>query len=536
MSRTTSESRPSFAPGATAREMCLMASGSLVLLVVQVLMNNPRILFSRYLWIDELWTKLIESEPSVWQSLVALKHSGDPTPPGYHLLARASWVLIGGTGEMAFRILAFVSMWVALVLLYALLRRTFTVLPALVAVLAFWSSPSIIGYAFYARPYAPLLAATVGFCLIYGQDDKGPLAIALTAALAALICTLQYFGIFALASIVVGDTLARRETLLATVQRWLPVAAGPLALASCWPFFHTWKTGQTEFTFLPPETIGSAAKAALICWGGAVEATLLLILIWSMSALARLTARTLGHSDDSISSNIGRFQPIAGLLGLLLVPVMLAIFSFCAYSVMLTRYMAPGLLGVTALLAVVASNISPRILIGIVELLILLDMHNFRIYSAEQSRWQTAEQKMMTIGRFDQLPIVTFESHEAYLLYAYAPSLRGRLFIADFRPTHKALLFKGLLSDYELENKWTTVYPDLPKRVDLDQLRRFGKFHLVNPETQILTQQTGEPSESFPLQKIARLLAIQNLGELYEVQTIAQFTSLNGTEHTQPTP
>src|SRR5437660_9957970 len=101
-SRTTSASRPSFVPGPAAREMCLMASASLVLLFVEVLMNNPRILFSRYLWIDELWTKLIESEPNVWQSLVALKQSGDPTPPGYHFLARVSWGLIGGSGEVAF--------------------------------------------------------------------------------------------------------------------------------------------------------------------------------------------------------------------------------------------------------------------------------------------------------------------------------------------------------------------------------------------------------------------------------------------------
>src|SRR5258708_23904007 len=113
---TVPESRHSFVQGAAAGEMCLMASASLVLLFVEVLMNNPRILFSRYLWIDELWTKLVESEPNLWQSLVALKHSGDPTPPGYHLLARASWGLIGGSGELAFRTLAFVSMCVALVL------------------------------------------------------------------------------------------------------------------------------------------------------------------------------------------------------------------------------------------------------------------------------------------------------------------------------------------------------------------------------------------------------------------------------------
>src|ERR1035437_5043794 len=265
-SSTVPESPPSFVLGASVREMFLMALGSLVLLIVEVLMSTPWILFGRYLWIDELWTKLIASEPSVWQSLVALKHSGDPTPPVYHLLARASWGLVGGSGETAFRTLAFVSMWVALVLIYALLRRTFAVLPALVAVLAFWSSPPIIEYAFFARPYAPLLAAIAGFCLIYGADKKGPAATALTAA------------------------------------------AGPIAVAACWPFVHAWNTGQTVFSYLPPQSLGSAVRDVFLSWGGALEATVILAFAWSISSLARLTIHLLGYSGEARTPNIGPLQ------------------------------------------------------------------------------------------------------------------------------------------------------------------------------------------------------------------------------------
>src|ERR1700720_1248655 len=82
------EAPPSFVTGATVREILLMAITSLGLLVAEVLGSNPRILFGRYLWIDELQTKLIASEPSVPQSLVALARCGDLTPPEYHLLAR----------------------------------------------------------------------------------------------------------------------------------------------------------------------------------------------------------------------------------------------------------------------------------------------------------------------------------------------------------------------------------------------------------------------------------------------------------------
>jgi hypothetical protein len=512
------ESPPSRVPDATVSEIFLMALGSLVLLVVEVLMNRPRILFGRYLWIDELWTKLIESQPSVWQSLLALKHSGDPTPPVYHLLARASWGLIGGSGETAPRALAFVSMWIALVLLYALLRRSFAVLPALVAVLSFWSSIAIIEYAFYARPYAALLAATVGFCLIYGADKKGFGATALTAALAALICTLHYFGVFALAAVVLGDTLARREALSAMIRRWSPAAAGPIAVACCWPLVHAWKTGQTVFSYLPPQTLGSAVQDVVLSWGGAFEATTVLIFACAISAAAGLASRLLRRRGEARTPNIGPLQPVAGLLGLMLVPIFVAIFSAVALPTMTTRYMIPGLLGVTGLLAVIASYTSPRVIVGTAMLLVLLGAFNLRRYSNLRLRWQTNEDQMMNIGKSDQLAIVTFNPHEAYLLYAYAPSLRSRVFIADLSTTHKAELSRCVLLDYDLEKKWSTIYPDLPKLVDLDQLRRMGKFHLVDSEAPILAEQENRSEISLPLQKVAQILSLQNVGDLYEVR------------------
>jgi hypothetical protein len=489
------------------------------LLAAEVLRSNPRVLFGRYLWIDELQTKLVASEPSIWQSLAAVAHSGDLTPPEYHLLARASWGLLGGSAEIAFRILSIVAMWVALVLLYVLLRRSFAILPAVVAVLAFWSNSQIIYYGFfYARPYAPLLAVTVGFCLIYGLDNKRPLAIALTAVMAALVCTLHYFGIFALASVVLGDTLARREPLSAMIRRWLPAAAGPIALASCWPFSHSWKNGGTILSCFPPLTLSFAAGSFGELLQGTVEPIALLVLALSISFLVRLRTRLVGNIGEERTVSIGPLQPVAGLLGLILLPIFVAVFSALTSPAMTTRYMLPGLLGVTALLAILASKISPRILTGTAMLLILLGAWHLRLYGDGQARWQATEEQMMNIGQNDQLAIVTLDRHEAYLLYAYAPRLRDRLFIADLRHSHGSSLSRCLMVDYDSEDKWSRVYPDLPKLVSLDQLRDMGKFHLVNSEVTILADQELQPDQSFPLEKIAQALSFQKVGDLYEVR------------------
>jgi hypothetical protein len=218
------------------------------------------------------------------------------------------------------------------------------------------------------------------------------------------------------------------------------------------------------------------------------------------------------------SRNIGPLQPVAGLLGLMLVPIFVAISSTMSYASMVTRYMIPGLLGLTVLLAIVASNTKPRILAGTAMLLMLLGALNLRLYSEAQMRWQANQDQMMKIGQSDKLPIVSFHAHEAYALYTYAPSLRNRLFVADLRDSDRSRLHRGMFMEPEFQNKWLPLYPDLPKLVHRDQLRHMGKFHLVKPiDTLVLAEQETRPWQSFPLEKIAQALSFEKVGDLYEV-------------------
>src|SRR5258708_38198700 len=98
--------------------------------------------------------------------------------------------------------------------------------------------------------------------------------------------TIHYFGVFALAAVVLGDTIARREPVPTRIRRWLPAAAGPIVLTSCWPLVHSWNTGQTVFTNLPSQTLSSAVRDVLLSWGGSFEAMVILIFAWSFSAIA----------------------------------------------------------------------------------------------------------------------------------------------------------------------------------------------------------------------------------------------------------
>ncbi len=170
--------------GLTRAEFAAIAIGVLLLMGAEAAVNNPAILFGRYLWFDELQSKLVLSQPGIWHSMAVLAHSGDITPPTYDLAAAALWWLariFGGSAETTWRFLSFSAIWLALVLTYAVLRRSSARLPALIAILTLWACPLTLWCAFFARPYALLMAASAAFCFAYCGEESHPVMTAVFA-------------------------------------------------------------------------------------------------------------------------------------------------------------------------------------------------------------------------------------------------------------------------------------------------------------------------------------------------------------------
>jgi hypothetical protein len=71
----------------------------------------------------------------------------------------------------------------------------------------------------------------------------------------------------------------------------------------------------------------------------------------------------------------------------------------------------------------------------------------------------------------------------------------------------------------ELMPKWSSVYPDLPRTVTLEDLRHMGTFHLIFSEAPVIREQDEYPSRKYSLEEIANRVAMQKVGELYQVQS-----------------
>lgn len=472
---------------ATGSEIATVASALLLLMVGEVLGSKPRILFERYFSVDEMWAKFLESDPSIWHSLVTLKHSPDQTPPLYHLVIRAFWCLWGGSPETAFRVPSFITIWIALVLTYTVLRRSFAVLPSLVAVLALWSYGPIVMYAFFARPYALLLASTAGFCLIYGDERTDGSWAVVTAGAAALVCSSHYFGIFGLASIVFVDVITRPAAPSQKLKRLLPVTAGPIALLLILPFIRATTSGYPVASYLPSylppltlsfvfrQIVGGAIGGF---FGSAITLALVLEFAWGVSELIRRC----GYEKNPPTEPLRLSQPTILLSALLLIPLVLVLFSVVTDNYLLDRYMITGLLGTTPLMAMIASRSSKRVLVYVLAFFTFVGALRVHGFGLQQEYWQLDRERLIrkVNALNDRVPIVAYAKNEAYLIYSYAPLVRPRLFIADFSSSHMRDLSRGILVDGEIASRWSAADPALPKLVNLNELRRMGDFHLVD--------------------------------------------------------
>src|SRR5262249_7225550 len=124
---------------------------------------NAAYLFARHFWIDEIFAFTLVADPDPVHALRALAGGVDMNPPMLYLLLRGFTLLTGGPGEIVFRVFASLSILLALLGIYLLLRRAYTPRVAFTAVLLLECHPLILTHAFEARFYGPWLAAIVWF-------------------------------------------------------------------------------------------------------------------------------------------------------------------------------------------------------------------------------------------------------------------------------------------------------------------------------------------------------------------------------------
>jgi hypothetical protein len=430
-----------------------------VVLAVQLLLADAFFLFQRNFWLDEIYTYILAGDPDVVHSLRALAGGVETHPPTYYLLLRAFAVLGGGPGEVVYRVAALLAVFLALLGVYALLRRRFSILVAATVVLALWCHPMVRYHAFEARAYGVWLAAIVWFAYFLERCRAKPrswTAHLLVAVTAALVCTVHYFGILSLGLVTAADLVRRRRG--GDLRRVLPaVAAGPVTLLLCLPMLLHQKASFSVATWVLAPTWSST-------WACFQELLLPRALLLGLFAgllvvvpVLRLVRRPPSTGADAEADWGGLLR----LLALGLLPLVLLILSFTVQPMLLSRYALPAVVALAPPLAFLLARL-PRTAVGATALcLAVVSAWDLREDAASYRQRDRQTQDLIAVlrSRTTDGIVLTRHCHALYVVCHYAPDLRDRcFFLEDHELGGQRLRYRSEVFTRDLARNYATFY------------------------------------------------------------------------------
>ena len=443
----------------------------------QVLAAGAGYLFQRNLWLDEIYTHTLVSDPDWGHALEALAGGVETHPPTLYALLRLYTALWGGSSEVALRSFALLAVVLALVGLYAGLRAAFAPAASLAGVLAVWCHGLVVHHAFEARFYGPWLAATAWFAYLLARSRVGKSRTRMNlarAASAVLLCVIHYFGIITLALVVGLEAIASPSLLKNRRGSLLAAAAGPAALGLCLPLLVRQRAAFSVPTWVQSPTVADVAQLGTWILLPA-SLTAVLILAW-LSAFSR---RIRGVSDEAPGPG-GDFTRVAGLTGLLLLPLVLVALSFTVQPVLVDRYALPAVAGLAPAVAYLASRMGRAWVVALVAFLTVVGTQQLGNQAAEaRDRDRRTAETIAAIRRHrGGDPVLCEDIVSQYALHRYAPELRSDCLFLD----HERNEFAGVGNDYffcrDLARRYAAFYRE-PRLLSWDAFRKTPRRYLL---------------------------------------------------------
>lgn len=465
-------------PPARLGELLTMAAVFSLLLAAQLVLTDSLGVCVRKLMPDELLTRARVTDPSREHFLRALAAAGfDCTPPTYYLVQRAVVPLLGGSEEWSLRGLSMLATVAALVGVYALVRRWTEPEVALAAGLVVAAHPLTIELAFMARCYALELAATVWYAYFLDRActaGRNPVPSMAVALLAVVVCTTHWFGVLGLGLVTVAQVAARVYPWRAQLRAVAPALLGPLALLACLPILVRQRAVYTTPSWIPATNL-----PLILGFLGRVFPGLLLGICLAGYLLMRLLEKYL-PSVRSAKALPLPWRPLAGLLGLLLLPVLLILLSLALFPVLGAIYSLPTVAALGAGVGVLFARAPRMAVTGLSALLFLTGAHALRQFHSERMAYEARVDRIIRCLRDEPAegPIVFEETGELYDVCHYAPDVAGRCVYFQFEDTRPGELNPAFRHERELVQDFKRWYGG-PRVVRFDSLKSLPRFLVV---------------------------------------------------------
>lgn len=305
-------------------------------------------LWTRPLWMDELCTVFVSSHASLREVIANIAAGGDWAPPALHVIVWSARRLAGTLSPILLRSISLACVSLALLALYATLRRRVGTVASAIGVLAFAGHPLVIAHAFEARPYGPWLLFSAAYAWSLGLDAGAPSRRrdVWQAVLSVLLTTVHWFGVLSLGLMAAAAFVTKGRGFRAGARLVAPSVAGLVALAVCVPMVFTQRAAASGLLWVKELHWAQISAMLRLYWAG-IPVILALILVWRDG----LRPDGLWPAMRARMKSVFSDPAYAALLSLALMPVVLIVVSVVVQPSMVDRY---GIVSVLAWAPLVA--------------------------------------------------------------------------------------------------------------------------------------------------------------------------------------
>ena len=434
-------------------------------------------LMQRQMWMDEIHSWLLIQDASTSRSLQALADGVDYNPPTYIVLARQLRFLPGGINELSLRCLSLSLTLFAILGVFTLLRRRYSMLICIAAVLLMLSSVHLIHQSTEMRFYPLWLAACSWLCVALDVESlqkawQRRLSNVMALLMAATIITTHYFGILTLGLICGGALLAPNLTKSRLRMIGVTGLTGGVCLVGCLPFLIVQRSALSQATWVSPATVADSIGflTALFPWLPVI-----------VCGTAFVLSAALNKSQNSVQCSIANdARQLALCMLLSLMPLVIVLLSWTIQPALVTRYAVTGVLGFGPIFAVLLSRCGHR---GQVILVAVSGIIFMQAVSVCRDQWhEIDEARDAFVTQLQKLPAdgpIVFEDRTVSMPVLHAhPELQSRCSLIDF--TDNQLTGDSRLRSVQRDvgrqiEKW---YPELKMR-SLSNLRDEAAFYVI---------------------------------------------------------
>jgi hypothetical protein len=382
----------------------------------------------KQMWFDEILTHHLAALPSVSAIWNALSDGPDNSPPLNLVFVHAIYRVIGASDVTA-RLPSIFGVWLMSLCLFAFVTRRCAPVYAWAAML-FPLTTQALQYAYEARPYG----LWMGWCALSlvawqsaASDRRRALALpGLTASLAAAVCTHFYapVGFIPIGLAELVRTWRRRRV---DVLMWLAMLAGLVPLLFYGPLIRNANAYTAVFHSRP----GLASCLIVYTW---LLASSLPALVGALVVLALDAWRPPNPSESSLESRrpLSPLDEVVAALGFAGVPIFAMVLSrLAAGGAFVERYSLPAVIGLSILVALVASRIVRQAATGALLALVLFAGATLHGYLERQSMGFANPALWTRLKKLESLkdsPLATDDAWQYIVLQYYCPlELNDRL-------------------------------------------------------------------------------------------------------------